>query len=202
MSGAGAPSGEPIAVALQRLVESTTGAETSWGELLRRLGGRGYGFAMLLLAAPNLTPGPSLPGFSTLFAVPMLAVAAGMLLGVATPRLPRFLAQRRIGRERLARFIAKVVPIAARADRVLRPRWPALVAMTRVNGAWFALLAALLILPFPFVSLVAATAALLIALGVIAEDGVAIAIGQTLAVVSVAIYAVFGWLALAALGWV
>ena len=62
--------------------------------------------------------------------------------------------------------------------------------------------AALLILPFPFVSLVAATAALLIALGVIAEDGVAIAIGQTLAVVSVAIYAVFGWLALAALGWV
>lgn len=201
-TGDAGPSGEPIAVALQRLVDGTPGTDTSWGALLAQLGRRGYGFAMLLLAAPNLTPGPSLPGFSTIFAIPMLLVAAGMLLGFATPRLPRFLAERRISRERLARFIAKVVPIAAKADRALRPRWFTLVAMTRVNGAWFALLAILLILPFPFVSLVAATAALLIALGVIAEDGLAIALGQALALISVAVYAVFGWLALAALGWV
>jgi hypothetical protein len=202
MTGGDAPSGEPIAVALQRLVDATPGDMTSWGDLLRRLGGRAYGFAMLLLAAPNLTPGPSLPGFSTIFAIPMLVVAAGMLLGFAAPRLPPFLARRPVRRERLARFVARIVPIAARADRALRPRWFALVGMTRANGAWFTLLALLLILPFPFVSLLAATAAVLIALGVIAEDGMAIALGQVLAVVSVAVYAVFGWLALSALGWV
>jgi hypothetical protein len=202
MTGRDAPSGEPIAVALQRLVDATPGDVTNWGDLLHRLGGRAYGFAMLLLAAPNLTPGPSLPGFSTIFAIPMLVVASGMLLGFATPRLPHFLARRPVRRERLARFVARVVPIAARADRALRPRWFTLVGMTRANGAWFTLLALLLILPFPFVSLLAATAAVLIALGVIAEDGKAIALGQGLAVVSVAVYAVFGWLALSALGWV
>lgn len=194
--------GETIAAALQRLVDEMPGAATTYGMLLQRLGGRGYGFAMLLLAAPNLTPGPSLPGFSTIFGVPMLALAAGMLLGIPNPRLPLWLAVRVVTRERLARFMAKLVPIAAKADRALRPRWFALVDMPRLNGAWFALLAALLILPFPFVSLAAATAALLIALGLIAEDGLAIALGQALAVASVVLYVVFGWLALVALGWV
>lgn len=196
------PFGESIAASLRRLVEETEGEETSWGELLARLGSRGYGFAMMLLAAPNLTPGPSLPGFSTIFGIPMLAIAVGMLAGAPTPRVPGILAARKVSRERLARFMSKVIPIAAKADRALQPRWFAVVDMTRVNGIWFALLAILLILPFPFVSLVAATAALLIALGLIAEDGLAIVAGQVLAVVSVGLYAVFGWLALAALDWV
>jgi hypothetical protein len=194
--------GETIAAELQRLVDETPGAATTYGMLLQRLGRRGYGFAMLLVIAPNLMPGPSLPGFSTIFGVPMLALAAGMLLGVPNPRLPQWLAARVVKRERLARFIAKLVPIAAKADRALRPRWFALVDVPRLNGAWFALLAMLLILPFPFVSLAPATAALLIALGVIAQDGLAIALGLATTVASVVLYAVFGWLALAALGWV
>ena len=198
----GRVAGETITVALKRLVEETAGTETTYRELLDRLGGRGYGFAMMLLAAPNLTPGPSLPGFSTIFGIPMLVLAIGMLVGVPNPRLPRWLAARKVTRERLARFVGKLLPIAAKADRALVPRWFALVDMPRVNGAWFALLAVLLVLPFPFVSLAAALAALLIALGLIAEDGLAIALGQAIAVVSVVLYAIFGWLAMAALGWV
>jgi hypothetical protein len=194
--------GETITSALKRLVEDTPGNETTYRELLDRLGARGYGFAMLLLAAPNLTPGPSLPGFSTIFGIPMLAIAIGMLVGIPNPRLPRWLAVRKVKRDRLARFIGKLLPIAGKADQALRPRWFTLVDMTRLNGAWFALLAILLVLPFPFVSMAAATAALLIALGLIAEDGLAIALGQAMAVISVVLYAIFGWLALAALGWV
>jgi hypothetical protein len=206
MSAAGASAGraavESIAVALQRLVDGTPDEGTSYGDLLHRLGRRGYGFAMLLLAAPNLTPGPSLPGFSTIFGVPMLVLAIGMLIGVPSPRLPRVLAARHLTREKLARFMAKLVPIAARADRALRPRWFVLVDLSRLNGAWFALLAVLLVLPFPFVSLAAAAAALLIAVGLIAEDGLAIALGQAAAVASVVLYAIFGWVALRALDWV
>ncbi|MFM8992478.1 MAG: exopolysaccharide biosynthesis protein, partial [Alphaproteobacteria bacterium] len=62
----------------------------------------------------------------------------------------------------------------ARADRALRPRLPLLAGARRAIGACFVLLALLLVLPFPFVSL-AATAG------------------------SVVLYAIFGWLAWAAL---
>lgn len=188
-----------IADALARLLDAVTAEDVSLSEILAGLGGRGYGIAMFLLAAPNLTPGPSIPGFSTIFGLPMLALAVGMVLGWPSPRLPRLIGARRISRARLARMIGLMMPIAARADRLLRPRLPALAAAQRVNGLAFVVLAALLVLPFPFVSLVAATAALLLAVGLLAEDGYAVALGQAGVLASLALYAIFAWLAYAAL---
>jgi hypothetical protein len=188
-----------IADVLARLLDAVPGEDVSLSEILERLGGRGYGIAMFLLAAPNLTPGPSMPGFSTIFGLPMLALAVGMVLGWPSPRLPRLIGARRISRARLARMIGLMMPIAARADRVLRPRLPALAAANRVNGIAFAALAALLVLPFPFVSLAAGAAALLLAAGLLAEDGYAVALGHAGLVASLALYAAFAWLAYAAL---
>ncbi len=188
-----------IADALGRLVDGIDGEDASLSEILARLGPRGYGIAMFLLAAPNLTPGPSIPGFSTIFGLPMLALALGMLAGWPSPRLPRWLGARRVSRARLARAVGLMVPIAARADRLLRPRLPGLAGARRLVGAAFVLLAALLVLPFPFVSLVAAGAALLLAAGVMAQDGVAVALGFAGTVASAALYGVFAWIAYAAL---
>lgn len=188
-----------IADALARLLDAVTAEDVSLSEILAGLGGRGYGVAMFLLAAPNLTPGPSIPGFSTIFGLPMLALAVGMVLGWPSPRLPRLIGARRISRARLARMIGLMMPIAMRADRLLRPRLPGLAAAQRVNGLAFAVLAALLVLPFPFVSLAAAAAALLLAVGLLAEDGYAVALGHAGVLASLALYAIFAWLAYAAL---
>jgi hypothetical protein len=189
-----------IADALVRLADGIQTDEASLSDIVARLGSRGYGFAMFLLAAPNLTPGPSLPGFSTIFGVPMLVLALGMLLGWPSPRLPRWLGERRVSRARLSRMIGLMLPIAARADRLLRPRLPHVAAARRVVGAAFVLLATLLVLPFPFVSLAAAAAALVLAAGVLAEDGLAVALGLAGSLASAMLYVVFGWLAYAALG--
>ncbi len=189
-----------IAEALARLSDGIGGDEASLSDIVARLGSRGYGFAMFLLAAPNLTPGPSLPGFSTIFGIPMLALAMGMLLGWPSPRLPNLLGNRRVSRARLSRMIGLMLPVARRADRLLRPRLPRVAAARRVVGAAFVLLAALLVLPFPFVSLAAAAAALVLAAGVLAEDGLAVALGLAGSLASAALYVVFGWLAYAALG--
>lgn len=188
-----------IADALARLLDAVTAEDVSLSEILAGLGGRGYGVAMFLLAAPNLTPGPSIPGFSTIFGLPMLALAVGMVLGWPSPRLPRLIGARRISRARLARMIGLMMPIAMRADRLLRPRLPGFAAAQRVNGLAFAVLAALLVLPFPFVSLAAAAAALLLAVGLLAEDGYAVALGHAGVLASLALYAIFAWLAYAAL---
>lgn len=185
--------------ALRDLVDGIPGEDASLGEILAALGPRGHGFAMFLLAAPNLTPGPSLPGFSTIFGVPMLLLALGMVAGLPAPRLPGFLARRRVSRARVARLVGLLSPIAERADRALRPRLPRLAGARRPIGACFFLLALLLVLPFPFVSLAAAGAALLLALGLVAHDGLAVALGLAATAGSVVLYAIFGWLAWAAL---
>jgi hypothetical protein len=184
-----------IAATLDELAASIPGDGISLAGLLERLGGRGYGFAIFLLAAPNLTPGPSLPGFSTLFGLPMLALALGMLLGRPHPVLPRMLGARRIAQARLVRMLGLMLPVARQADRLLRPRIPALVRARRLDAAALVALSVLLILPFPFVSLAAAGAALLIALGLLAEDGGAIALGLAATLASLGLYVGFVWLA-------
>jgi hypothetical protein len=195
----GAAQGDGIEGALRDLAAGIPGEDASLGDVLAALGPRGHGFAMFLLAAPNLTPGPSLPGFSTIFGVPMLLLALGMVAGLPAPRLPGFLARRRVSRARIARLVGLLAPIASRADRALRPRLPRLAGARRLMGACFVLLALLLVLPFPFVSLAAAGAALLLALGLVAQDGVAVALGLAATAGSVVLYAIFGWLAWAAL---
>jgi hypothetical protein len=184
-----------IAAALDDLAAGIPGDGICVAEILERLGGRGYGFAIFLLAAPNLTPGPSLPGFSSLFGLPMLVLSLGMFLGRPHPVLPRVLGDRRISRARLVRMLGLMVPVARQADRLLRRRLLTLVGARRLSAVALVVLSVLLILPFPFVSLAAAAAALLIALGLLAEDGAAIALGLAATLASLGLYAGFTWLA-------
>jgi hypothetical protein len=125
----------------------------------------------------------------------MLALALGMLVGRPHPVLPRVLGARRIAQARLVRMLGLMLPVARQADRLLRPRIPALVRARRLDAAALVALSVLLILPFPFVSLAAAGAALLIALGLLAEDGGAIALGLAATLASLGLYVGFVWLA-------
>jgi hypothetical protein len=189
-----------IESALNALADGIEGDDASYGELLERLGARGYGFGFLLLAAPNVTPGPAIPGFSTIFGLAMVVLAVQMLRGIASPRLPEFLARRRVTRAGFKRFIGVFARIAAKADRVLRSRWPGFVARRVASSLVLLILGVLLCLPIPLVSYVSAAAAILIAAGLIGRDGALIAAGQAGAVVSVVLYLAVGWIALAAFG--
>ena len=192
---------EAIAAALRRLAEGPDDGDVGIAELGELLGVRSFGIAMLLLAAPNLTPGPSLPGFSTIFGLPMIWLAVEMLLGRGSPRLPRFLAERRIGRLRLRAFLARALPLIERVDRVVRPRWRRVARSRRLAACGLLGQGILLALPLPLVSMAAALAALLIAVGLLAHDGIAIVAGQLAGLGAFVLYAMAIWVAHAAFGW-
>jgi len=106
-----------LGAALQAAVAGDPAARITLGELVEALQARGYGLLLFLFAVPNLTPGPSLPGFSTIFAVPLALVAIQMALGVAHPRLPGFLARLGISRGRAQRVVAAAAPLLARGEK-------------------------------------------------------------------------------------
>jgi len=188
MSGE-AVSAETILAVLRRLGHGPEDERATLGELVAKLDARGHALVVLLLAAPNLTPGPSIPGFSTVFALPLCIVAFEMLLGRRTFRLPGFLARISIPRKRVANFIKKLEPLLMRIERVLKPRRPSLdtPAMCRAVGLACLLLSALLLLPIPVFSLIPAAALVIVALGLLARDGLAVLCGIGLGVVSGAI---------------
>ncbi|HTP84008.1 MAG TPA: exopolysaccharide biosynthesis protein [Alphaproteobacteria bacterium] len=174
-----AVSAETILAVLRRLGQGPEHERATVGELVAKLDERAHALVLLLLAAPNLTPGPSMPGFSTIFGVPLCIVAFEMIMGHRALRLPRFLARISIPRRRIARFIVKLEPLLQRIERVLKPRRPGFgsPAATRGVGVACLFLAVLLSLPIPVFSLLPALALVIVALGLLARDGIAVICG-------------------------
>jgi hypothetical protein len=194
---------DTIEAVLRRLGHGAPDERVTLGELVASLDHRAYGFVILLLAVPNLTPGPSLPGFSTVFGIAAIVVAVEMTLGRTQPSLPRFLARISVGRARLAGMIARALPLIVRIDRILRPR---LTAVWRVGGHRWTGLAALLqavllALPVPVYSMAPACALLLMALGLIARDGAALALGHLAGLASFGLAVALAVAAAQLLGW-
>lgn len=188
--------------ALHNAVAGDPDTRISLGELIAALETRGYGLLLFLFAAPNLTPGPSLPGFSTIFALPLAVVAIQMVLGVAHPRLPGFLAKRAVSRKRAQSIVAYLQPMLARVEKLLRPRAAFLVGAVakRWIGAVVFLQAILLLVPLPLLPLIPSLALVVLSLALAAEDGIVVAVGLVACAVSTGAFALAFLYGAAALG--
>jgi hypothetical protein len=171
---------------LEHLAREHRGTRIAIGDIVEALGERGFGVLMLVLALPNAVPGPAIPGFSAILAVPLLLLTVQLALGRAEPRLPRWLLRRSISLAGFRRFLARTLPYLRRLEALLRPRpsW-----LTRRSGLPFLgiLLVGLtlvLALPIPFANAPVALAFIVIALAFLERDGRALAVGLAIGIVS------------------
>ncbi|HEX6980770.1 MAG TPA: exopolysaccharide biosynthesis protein [Alphaproteobacteria bacterium] len=163
----------------------------SLDDLLALLGDRAFGVLMLILSLPNAVGLGTIPGLSTVFGVPQVIVAMQMIMGRHRPWLPAWLRSRTIGMEDFRAMTAKSVPYLVKIERMLRPRFEFMAAplAERLLGVVFAVLAILVALPIPFANQPPAVAMAVIALGLIAYDGVFIVAGLVIGVIALAIAA-------------
>jgi hypothetical protein len=168
------------------LAASHPGPLVSLGDVVAALGKRGLGVVVLVLALPNLLPGPVLPGYSTVFGLPIALLAGRYLVAGSASALPAWLLRRAVSRERFARFARGAAPWLRRLERWLRP---APSRLTRAGarpllGTTLLATALLLSLPIPFGAILPAVALVFLGLGLIEEDSRALALGVVLAVAS------------------
>ncbi len=157
--------------------------------IIANLRERSFGVVILMLALIGLLPGASLP-IAILLPVP----AVQLILARPEPRLPRFIANRRVAVARLARLVARVAPVLRRLERVVRPRWLAEFAATeRIVGVTILLMAASMFSPFPFSHVIPLLVTMLIAVAYLEDDGLLLCIALVAAVVSLAITAAALW---------
>ena len=108
-----------IAAALRRLAAEHQSERFAVADLLAALGDQGFGLLILLLALPNVVPGPMIPGFSVPFAVGIAALGLQLALGWHAPRLPGWLKRLSIERRRFERFVIRTEPMLLRLERWL-----------------------------------------------------------------------------------
>lgn len=176
------------AAALRQAMDRLDGERPSLGELVGHLGDRAPAFLLLVLAIPAMVPTPGLPaGF--LFGSLLALVAAQMMLGHEAPNVPGWIGRRRVKRSLLHSVVTKAVPVIERIEGWLKVRQAGLAhpTMLRPIGAVVVAMGILIALPIPFGNTLPALAVLVLALGLLARDGLAVVAGLGLSALAAAV---------------
>jgi hypothetical protein len=179
----------PTSAVLDGLLrEAPSGAVTiDW--IMDGLRERSFGIVILILGLLALVP-----GLSTVAGILLVWPAIQMILARHSPGLPRRIAAWPLPAQKVSRLIARAVPVLRRIETLIRPRWPTPFESTkRVVGAVIMLLGLTLVGPIPFSHVIPALAIMLVALAYLEKDGVMLAIGLFVALVSLAISAAAVW---------
>lgn len=158
-------------------------------DIVEALRDRSFAPLMVIFAAPNVLL--FIPGSSVFTGLPLMILALQLCLGRRDLWLPRFVAERSIGRESFTRIVSVSVPHVMRIERLAKPRlWPAshLLAERTIGLAAF-ILAVFLFLPIPFANGLPAVAIIMLALGLSERDGYWLAGGLVLTLLSTVIAA-------------
>jgi hypothetical protein len=182
------PAPSRLSAELEALRARTQGRSLTVGDLHRALHARGPALLLILLALPFCVI--AIPGLPMPFGLAIGFIGACLTLG-REPRLPRFFLQRRLPPERVGPLLAGAARVARRLEGLVRPRWAFLHAgpgMARLAGLGIALagLGLMLPLPIPFSNALPAWAVVLLAMGLMEQDGLFVLLGH--------LTALAGWL--------
>ena len=183
------PNYAPTSVHLSGMLDQAKNAHVSVSWLIEQLGERSFGLTLFLMALIALVPGAS-----TVVGVLIAWPAIQMVLGHRAPLLPDIIARRHIEVGKLAHAIRILLPRIQWFERLIRPRWPTLFQATkRLTGILTLLVGLTLISPVPFSHVVPALVIMLLALAYLEEDGIALLVALTAALLSLTATAAAVW---------
>ena len=182
---------------LEMLHAQVKGKSLTLAELKEALKGRGSAMLLILLALPFCFI--AIPGLSTPFGIAICLIGGCLAMG-REPWLPPFVMRRRLSTTRLAQLLTGAVKLARQLEKFVRPRLAFLrtgPGMLRLIGLGIVIasLGLMLPLPIPFSNSIPAYAVVLLALGMMEDDGLCVLLGHLTAIatwVFIGLTSVFG----------
>ena len=174
---------------LRDFAGAVAGERVSVGEIVAALGDRGLGVLIAIFAIPNMLPA-ALPFGNVVVGIFPLIFAVHLACGFDRLMLPAFIANRSISAASLKALVPRVAAVLSWFERLLKPRLPGVTGphIERVVGVICVVLALITMVPIPLAHNVPALALVLIGLGLIERDGLAIVIGAAIGVIGSVIY--------------
>jgi hypothetical protein len=163
---------------LGEFAHSLTSDRVTLAEIVSGLGDRGLGVLIAIFALPNILPS-TVPFGNVVTGLPPLIFAVQLFLGVDHLIMPGAMGRWKIGTRWLKALAPKVASVLSWFERLLTPRleWVTVPRAERFIGVIAIILAAVSMLPIPFGHNLPALGLVLIGLGLIERDGLAILIG-------------------------
>lgn len=165
---------------LDKLASDAQGAKVSLQWIMDQLHERAFGLFMLVLALPCCIP--FLYGVPQIVSLPLMFVAAQMVLGRRTPWLPARLAARQVAADDLGALSQRAGRWLRRIESLSRPRLTVLTRapFERIVGAALVVFSASILVPLPGTNTVPGIAVVVVAMGLLQRDGILVCIGAVL----------------------
>ena len=156
---------------LQGLLQ-TDGDGLTVGQLVERVGHRGFGLPPLVLSLPSALPVPA-AGYSVPFGLLLLVLALQMLIGKKRPVFPARMERIRISGNMASKLLNGAAWIFKRLEWIVRPRmrWVGRRAGLTLMGVLVMIMAILMMIPIPMTNTFPAFVIFLIGVGLTEEDG-------------------------------
>jgi hypothetical protein len=179
---------------LREFASSLTAERVTVAEIVASLGDRGLGVLIAIFALPNILPS-TVPFGNIPTGIPPLIFAAQLMLGFNRLILPRFLARRTVRTQMLKAIAPTVARVLSWFERLLTPRlsWVTGPYTERIFGLICVLLSLIAMLPIPFGHNLPALGLVLIGLGLIERDGLAILAGTAIGIIGVVLIVLVGF---------
>ncbi|MEN3974871.1 exopolysaccharide biosynthesis protein [Emcibacter sp. SYSU 3D8] len=184
-AGHARPRGPKLSELLTQIAADHPDERISIADITVRLDDRAFGALMFIFAVPNLLPTP--PGTSLILGAPLVFLALQLAIGRSSPWLPQLISRRSLLLTDFARIVARVAPVMARAERLMRPRLVLLATrpFDQFMGLTCLLLSVVLFLPIPLGNMPPALAICLFSLALLERDGLVYIAALVTAVLSV-----------------
>ena len=170
-----------------RDLEAGDGERVSVGDIVGALRDRSFAPALVVFAAPNLLL--FVPGSSFFTGLPLMFLAAQLVLGRPNLWLPRFVATLSVERAAFRRIVSTTVPYVERIERLARPRWwPVSYPIAeRLIGLATLILAVCIFLPIPLANGLPSVAIIMLSLSLSERDGYWLAGGLLFTLASIVV---------------
>jgi hypothetical protein len=175
---------------LQELYDEAPAGYITLEWLTGNLHKQSFGLIMLMLAVVAATPGISFIG-GLLLVVPALQ----MIAGSPAPTFPRWIATRPLSTRHLGAVARRAIAVLRYVEKIFYPRYPFPPELTKrvVGIVVMMLVARLMIVPFPFSTILPALVIAWISLAYLEEDGLMLLIGLLAGFVLLAVDLWIAW---------
>lgn len=173
----------------KKLEESLTSERVSVDHLLEALHERGFGFLLLLFAAPMALPIPVPPVINVMLASPLILLTAQQAVGRHTIWLPAWMRKKDISREKMSKMIHSLLPWFDRLQTIVKPRLQFITSgiFSNLIGLFGLIMALAVCIPFPLTNTIPSLGIALMSIGVISRDGIAVLLGAAIGLAWVAL---------------
>lgn len=171
---------QPVSeILLEIKLHETFSSAITINNVIKLLGERTFGLALLFFALPSALPISAIPGISFIFSIPIAFFSLELIFGRQSLWVPNFIGNKNIKHTTIHSIVDKSVPYLKKIERFLKPRLDFMLypITDRLSGIVIFIMSFLLMLPIPFSNMIIASILIIFSLGFIAKDGMFIILG-------------------------